>query len=168
MIHPYLPVESDELELRTGDFVYINSESLANSPDGWVEGISWLTGQIGYLPATFTERTAEMDAWTLHKKIALNYLGSGDNEDNVHNIDKDNLLKDVIVSGGNVKIGGGGVEAAATSIGGNVSSSETSLNSLEGVNVLSTPSRDAEVQELSTIKHKSDLIVIFCNAGRYK
>lgn len=83
MTHPYVPVESDELELRAGDFVYISPESLASSTDGWVEGISWLTGQTGHLPASFAERTAEMDAWTLHKKVALNYFGSGDSEGSV-------------------------------------------------------------------------------------
>nr|XP_023011984.1 protein UBASH3A homolog isoform X2 [Leptinotarsa decemlineata] len=72
VIHAYNPTESDELDLRTGDYVYISGETLANSPDGWIEGTSWLTGQSGLLPESYTERTAESDAWTLHKKISLN------------------------------------------------------------------------------------------------
>ncbi|CAG9813823.1 unnamed protein product [Phaedon cochleariae] len=72
VIHAHLPSEQDELELRTGDYVYVSSEALTASPDGWVEGVSWLTGQSGLLPESYTERTAESDAWTLHKKIALN------------------------------------------------------------------------------------------------
>lgn len=74
VIHPYLPTECDELDLRTGDYVYISSEALANSPDGWVEGTSWLTGLTGLLPESYTERTAESDAWTLHKKVPLNHI----------------------------------------------------------------------------------------------
>lgn len=74
MIHPYSPTESDELELLTGDYVYLSPESLTNSADGWLEGTSWLTGLTGFIPASYTERTAESDAWTLHKKVALNHL----------------------------------------------------------------------------------------------
>lgn len=74
VVHPYNPSESDELELRTGDYVYISSEAIINSPDGWVEGTSWLTGVSGLFPETYTQRTAESDAWTLHKKIPLNQL----------------------------------------------------------------------------------------------
>ncbi|XP_017784216.1 PREDICTED: protein UBASH3A homolog isoform X2 [Nicrophorus vespilloides] len=77
VIHPYTPLENDELELRTGDYVYVSSEALTNSPDGWVEGTSWLTGQTGLLPESYTERTAESDAWTLHKKVALNQISVG-------------------------------------------------------------------------------------------
>ncbi|CAG9860079.1 unnamed protein product [Phyllotreta striolata] len=72
VVHAYAPVESDELDLRTGDYVFVNSEAVINSLDGWVEGTSWLTGQSGLLPLSYTERTAESDAWTLHKKIFLN------------------------------------------------------------------------------------------------
>ncbi|KAJ3661412.1 hypothetical protein Zmor_005807 [Zophobas morio] len=77
VIHPYLPTECDELDLRTGDYVYISTEALVNSPDGWVEGTSWLTGLTGLLPESYTERTAESDAWTLHKKVPLNHITQG-------------------------------------------------------------------------------------------
>lgn len=50
MVHPYTPTECDELELRTGDYIYISSDALGASQDGWVEGISWLTGLTGLLP----------------------------------------------------------------------------------------------------------------------
>jgi ubiquitin-associated SH3 domain-containing protein len=78
VIHPYLPTECDELDLRTGDYVYVGGEALANSPDGWVEGTSWLTGLTGLLPESYTERTAESDAWTLHKKVPLNHATQAD------------------------------------------------------------------------------------------
>ncbi|KAJ8936279.1 hypothetical protein NQ314_012427 [Rhamnusium bicolor] len=76
VIHTYSPTESDELDLRSGDYVYISSEALSNSPDGWVEGTSWLTGLSGLLPESYTQRTAETDAWTLHKKVSLNHISS--------------------------------------------------------------------------------------------
>lgn len=72
MVHPYSPAECDELELRTGDYVYIAPDALASSQDGWVEGTSWLTGQGGLFPHSYTQRTAETDAWTLHEKLPLN------------------------------------------------------------------------------------------------
>lgn len=74
VLYPHVPQQPDELELLIDDFVYINGEQLKSSADGWVEGVSWLTGCRGMLPINYIQRTAESDAWTLHKCISINCL----------------------------------------------------------------------------------------------
>lgn len=69
--HAHVPREHDELELRVGDYIYIPEGACSTSTDGWIEGISWLTGISGHLPLNHTKRTTESDSWTLHTTIQL-------------------------------------------------------------------------------------------------
>ncbi|KAG7210708.1 hypothetical protein KM043_012208 [Ampulex compressa] len=69
--HAHVPREHDKLELRVGDYIYIPEGACNTSPDGWVEGTSWLTGISGRLPLNHTKRTAESDSWTLHTTIQI-------------------------------------------------------------------------------------------------
>lgn len=45
-MYALVPQAADELELRVGDYIYVSKESIENSIDGWVDGTSWLTGNI--------------------------------------------------------------------------------------------------------------------------
>lgn len=69
--HAHAPREHDELELRVGDYIYVPEGACNASTDGWVEGISWLTGTSGHLPLNHTKRTAESDSWTLHTTVTI-------------------------------------------------------------------------------------------------
>lgn len=71
IIAPHEPVDTDELRLIVGDYVYVSPEALKASTDGWVEGTSWLTGCTGQIPTSVIERSAESAVWTLHKNISL-------------------------------------------------------------------------------------------------
>lgn len=69
--HAHVPREHDELELRVGDYIYVPEGACSASTDGWVEGISWLTGISGHVPLNHTKRTAESDSWTLHTTVSI-------------------------------------------------------------------------------------------------
>ncbi|XP_051154247.1 protein UBASH3A homolog [Leptopilina boulardi] len=71
VLHTHVPRQHDELELRPGDYIYLPEGASNSSLDGWVEGISWLTGTTGYLPLNYTKRSAESDSWTLHTSISI-------------------------------------------------------------------------------------------------
>lgn len=70
VIYSHSSREHDELELRVGDYVYINGDAIQNSIDGWVEGIS-CNGNVGFLPLNHTERTSETNVWTLNATVPL-------------------------------------------------------------------------------------------------
>ena len=70
---------SKEVNYRTGlwntviqgDFIYITDDSWSTSPEHWVSGTSWLTGQAGYLPKNFVTQMAETNTWTVHIALPL-------------------------------------------------------------------------------------------------
>ncbi|CAH2045657.1 unnamed protein product, partial [Iphiclides podalirius] len=87
VIQGFVPKACDELELVIGDYIYIEQSQFDSSADGWVHGISWLTGVSGFLPGIYVQKTAESDAWTLHRAVSLgssNYMEgkSSDSEGN--------------------------------------------------------------------------------------
>lgn len=71
VIYPHTSRESDELELKVGEYVYINNDAVHSSCDGWVEGICASTGNYGFIPLNHTERTSETNVWSLNANVTL-------------------------------------------------------------------------------------------------
>lgn len=74
VIYSHSSREHDELELRVGDYVYVNSEAALQSVDGWVEGISHTGNHIGFLPLNHIERVCETEVWKLHVTAPLAFV----------------------------------------------------------------------------------------------
>ncbi len=68
------PHTDEQLELIQGDFLYITNDAWSTSPEHWVFGTSWLTGQAGFLPKNFVTQTAETNTWTVHLSLSLGGL----------------------------------------------------------------------------------------------
>lgn len=71
VIFPHASREPDELELKVGDYIYVNNDAIQNSTDGWTEAISFTSGNNGYVPLNHTERTSETNVWTLNTTVPL-------------------------------------------------------------------------------------------------
>ncbi|KAG5672576.1 hypothetical protein PVAND_002693 [Polypedilum vanderplanki] len=78
IIYSHSSREHDELDLRVGDYVYINSDAAQNSIDGWVEAIAHNGGNVGFLPLNHTERTSEINVWTLNATVPLVQVSDND------------------------------------------------------------------------------------------
>lgn len=87
IIYSHSSREPDELDLRVGDFVYVNSDAVQSSVDGWVEGINHNGGQVGFLPINHTERTSETNVWTLNASVPMSMCQVSDKEISVDAID---------------------------------------------------------------------------------
>lgn len=67
----YRSREADELELHREDLICVTDEAIECSKDGWVEGLSTLTGCSGLFPLNYTVRVPESDTWTLHRSVQI-------------------------------------------------------------------------------------------------
>ncbi|XP_076108765.1 ubiquitin-associated and SH3 domain-containing protein B-like [Mytilus galloprovincialis] len=61
----------DELELIEGDFISVDLAEVEKSKDRWYHGTSWLTGNAGMFPGTYTKKTQETFAWTKQRSYPL-------------------------------------------------------------------------------------------------
>lgn len=57
--------------MNDGELICVTDESIENSRDGWVEGLSSLTGCSGLFPLSYTVRVPESDTWTLHRCVQI-------------------------------------------------------------------------------------------------
>lgn len=60
-----------QLELHVGDFIYVNTDAVQTSNDGWVEAISFTTGKCGFVPLSYTEKTSETQVWELEISVPI-------------------------------------------------------------------------------------------------
>uniref|UniRef100_A0A7N8YNW2 Ubiquitin associated and SH3 domain containing Ba n=1 Tax=Mastacembelus armatus TaxID=205130 RepID=A0A7N8YNW2_9TELE len=66
VMYPYAPQNDDELELVTGDFIFMSPMEQSTASEGWVYGTSLGTGLSGLLPENYVSRADESDTWVVH------------------------------------------------------------------------------------------------------
>ncbi|KAG7236686.1 hypothetical protein INR49_000580 [Caranx melampygus] len=66
VMYPYVPQNDDELELVTGDFIFMSPVEQSTASEGWVYGTSLGTGLSGLLPENYVSRADESDTWVVH------------------------------------------------------------------------------------------------------
>ncbi|XP_023277275.1 ubiquitin-associated and SH3 domain-containing protein B-like [Seriola lalandi dorsalis] len=66
VMYPYVPQNDDELELVTGDFIFMSPVEQSSASEGWVYGTSLGTGLSGLLPENYVNRADESDTWVVH------------------------------------------------------------------------------------------------------
>lgn len=69
-MYPYVPQNDDELELVTGDFIFMSPVEQSSASEGWVYGTSLGTGLSGLLPENYVNRADESDTWVVHGYIS--------------------------------------------------------------------------------------------------
>lgn len=80
VIFPHPSREADELELKVGDYIYINNDAAQNSVDGWTEAVCAATGNYGFVPLKYTERTSETNVWSLNANVTLCEAAESDDD----------------------------------------------------------------------------------------
>uniref|UniRef100_A0A7N8Y5Z4 Ubiquitin associated and SH3 domain containing Ba n=1 Tax=Mastacembelus armatus TaxID=205130 RepID=A0A7N8Y5Z4_9TELE len=65
-------IQKNELELVTGDFIFMSPMEQSTASEGWVYGTSLGTGLSGLLPENYVSRADESDTWVVHGLHSIN------------------------------------------------------------------------------------------------
>ncbi|KAM9800875.1 ubiquitin associated and SH3 domain containing Bb isoform 2-T2 [Neosynchiropus ocellatus] len=66
VMYPYTPQNEDELELVSGDYVFMSPVDQSSTSEGWVYGSSLSSGLSGLLPENYVSLADESDTWVFH------------------------------------------------------------------------------------------------------
>ncbi|XP_053728500.1 ubiquitin associated and SH3 domain containing Bb isoform X2 [Synchiropus splendidus] len=66
VMYPYTPQNEDELELVSGDYVFMSPVDQSSTSEGWVYGTSLSSGLSGLLPENYVSLADESDTWVFH------------------------------------------------------------------------------------------------------
>ncbi|XP_043928867.1 ubiquitin-associated and SH3 domain-containing protein A [Protopterus annectens] len=66
-VFPYDPQNADELEMKVGDYIFVDPAEQIQASEGWFFGISHRTGCRGFSPENYSEKVNGSDTWVLHR-----------------------------------------------------------------------------------------------------